>query len=149
MSARWMQRVGVLILFGAMAFATVVAQDHGSATLYKRIGGYDAVAAVVDGFLGRLLDDSHLARYFTGHSIDSMERIRQHIVDQICAATGGPCVYKGRDMKRTHHGLGISEDHWNRSVNHLVATMEKFKVPEKEKGELLAAISSMKKDIVE
>lgn len=58
--------------------------------LYKRFGGYDALAAVTDGLLQRLVSDAQFARFFGGHSTDSLKKIRQHIVDQLCAATGGP-----------------------------------------------------------
>ena len=118
-------------------------------SLYERLGGYNAVAAVVDDFVGRLVADPQLARFFTGHSTDSRKRIRQHVVDQLCAATGGPCIYTGRDTKTTHAGLGITEADWNASAKHLVATLDKFKVPQKEKDELLAIVSTLKKDIVE
>lgn len=118
-------------------------------SLYQRLGGYDAIAAVVDDFLGRLITDPQLNRFFTGASTDSKNRIRQLVVDQLCAATGGPCVYIGRSMKSSHAGLGITESDWQVSVNHLVATLDTFKVPQKEKDEVLAAISGLKGDIVE
>jgi len=118
-------------------------------SLYQRVGGYDALAAVVDDFVGRLITDKQFERFFVGHSVDSKKRIRQHILDQFCAATGGPCVYTGRDMKTSHMGLGITEAEWDAAAKHLVASLDKFKVPEKEKGELLAFVVSLKKDIVE
>ncbi len=118
-------------------------------SLYKRLGGYDAIAAVTDDFIGRLATDPQQSRFFVGHSDDSKQRIRQHIIDQLCQVTGGPCIYKGRDMKTTHKGLGITQADWDSSVKHLVATLDKFKVPEKEKNEVLAAVSSLKADIVE
>jgi hypothetical protein len=70
----------------------------------ERLGGYDAIAAVADDFIGRLVGDERFARFFADHSIDSTKPIRQLIVDQLCEATGGPCVYIGRDMKTTHEG---------------------------------------------
>src|SRR6266852_2969712 len=118
-------------------------------SLYKRLGGYDALAAVADDFIGRMATDKSLSRFFAGHSKDSLGRIRQLVVDQLCAATGGPCVYIGRDMKTAHQGMGITEADWNAAVGHLVATLEKFKVPEKEKNEVLGAVSSFKPAIVE
>jgi hemoglobin len=118
-------------------------------SLYERIGGYNALAAVVDDFVGRLVSDKQFDRFFAGHSIDSKKRIRQHILDQFCAATGGPCIYTGRDMKTSHAGLGITEAEWDAAAKHLVASLEKFKVPEKEKGEVLAFVVTLKKDIVE
>ena len=131
----------------------VWAQSNGgsqmqNATLYQRLGGYDALAAVTDDFIGRLIGDPQLSRFFTGFSTDSKVRIRQHIVDFLCAATGGPCKYEGRDMKTAHTGLNITETDWNVTVKHLTATLDKFKVPDREKNEVLQAIAAQKSDIV-
>ena len=138
----------LVFLFAFSAFA-----DHHSEaapkTLYQRLGGYDAIAAVTDDFIGRMAADKQLGRFFVGHSTGSLKRIRQLVVDQLCAATGGPCVYIGRDMKTAHKGMGISKAEWNAAAGHLVATLDKFKVPEAEKKEVLAAITSLEKDIVE
>ena len=118
-------------------------------SLYERLGGYNAVAAVVDDFVGRLVADKQFERFFVGHSTDSKKRIRQHIVDQFCAAAGGPCVYTGRTMKDSHAGLGITEADWDAAAKHLVATLDKFKVGETEKKDLLAFVTSLKGDIVD
>jgi hemoglobin len=141
-----MARTLALVL-SLVVCGSVFAAD--SPSLYKRLGGYDALAAVTDDFIGRLASDKSLQKFFAGHSKDSLVRIRQLVVDQLCAATGGPCAYIGRDMKSAHQGMGISEADWNTAAAHLVATLDKFKVPEKEKSEVLAAISSLKMDIVE
>ncbi len=137
---------GVLLAFAGQG--PVQAAPAGT-SLYARLGGYDAIAAVVDDFLGRLATDPQFQKFFVGHSQDSIHRIRQLIVDQFCQVTGGPCAYTGRDMKTAHKGLGITEADWNASVKHLIASLDKFKVPEKEKGELLAIAGKLKDDIVE
>lgn len=141
------------LVFLCLAFVSLSAfADHHSEkpkSLYQRLGGYDAVAAVTDDFIGRLATDKQLGKFFVGHSEDSLKRIRQHVVDQLCAATGGPCAYTGRDMKTSHKGMGITESDWTVAVNHLIATLDKFKVPEKEKSEVLGALSGLKADIVE
>jgi hemoglobin len=118
-------------------------------SLYDRLGGYDAIAAVVDDFIGRLVADKRLTKFFVGHSEDSLKKIRMHVIDQLCAAAGGPCLYTGRDMKTSHHGLGITSDDWDAAASHLVETLDKFKVPAAEKGELLAFVGTLKKDIVD
>lgn len=134
----------------AVMVAAISAQMTPSATsLYKRLGGYDAIAAVVDDFIPRLATDAQTGKFFVGTSKDSQGRIRQHLVDQICNATGGPCLYLGRTMKAAHAGLGITESDWQIGVKHLVASLDKFKVPAKEKDELLGAVSGLKADIVE
>jgi hemoglobin len=118
-------------------------------SLYKRLGGYDAIAAVSDDFIGRMAADKQLARFLVGLSDNSKAHLRQLVVDQLCAATGGPCLYVGRDMKTAHKGLGITGADWELAVKYLVESLDKFKVPEKEKGELLTIASSLKTDIVE
>lgn len=130
--------------------ASPAAQDGAAQkSLYARLGGYDAIAAVVDDFVGRLVTDKQFERFFSGHSTDSKKRIRQHILDQLCAAAGGPCVYTGRTMKASHEGLNITDAQWDAAAKHLVASLDKFKVPEKEKKELLDFVTTQKADIVE
>ena len=118
-------------------------------SLYDRLGGYNALALVVDDFIVRLVTDKQFDKFFVGHSTDSKKHIRQHILDQFCAATGGPCLYTGRDMKMSHSGLGITNAEWDAAAKHLVASLDKYKVPEKEKSEVLAFVTTLKKDIVE
>ena len=141
-----------LTLICVLTFAlSLAAAQHSEKpkSLYQRLGGYDAIAAVTDDFIGRLAADKQIAKYFAGHSEDSLKKIRQHVVDQLCAATGGPCVYTGRDMKTSHKGMGITEAEWNQAAALLVQTLDKFKVPAQEKSEVLAAVGGLKKDIVE
>jgi hemoglobin len=124
--------------------AQMAAQD----SLYKRLGGYDALAAVTDDFIGRLATDPKLGRFFVGLSTDSKTRVRQHVVDFLCQATGGPCKYIGRDMVTAHTGLGITEDDWTSSVQHLGETLNKFKVPAREQQDVVNAIAPLKSQIV-
>lgn len=126
-----------------------MANNQEKKSLYVRLGGYDAIAAVVDDFIGRLVADKRFSRFFVGHSEDSLKKIRQHVLDQLCAAAGGPCLYTGRDMKTSHHGLGITSDDWDASAKHLVESLDNLKVPQAEQGELLAFVGTLKKDIVD
>jgi len=118
-------------------------------SLYARLGGYDAIALVVDDFIHRLATDKRFEKFFSGFSEDSQKRLRQHILDQFCAAAGGPCLYTGREMRTVHKGLGITEADWDAAAKHLVAALDKYKVPEAEKNDLLAFVVTQKKDIVE
>ena len=136
-----------LALVLAVMSGTAVAQVKPD-SLYKRIGGYDAIAAVTDNFVPRLVKDPALAKYFV-HSKDSLMKIRQLAVDMICWATGGPCVYIGRDMKTSHAGLGITAAEWEKAVGHFADTLDQFKVPVKERQELLDLVSKLRADIVE
>lgn len=118
-------------------------------TLYQRLGGYDAIAAVTDDFLRRLTTDPHLARFFTGLSTDSRNRLRQEVVELLCRVADGPCNYTGRSMKASHAGLGITAADWQAAGADLTATLDKFKVPAAEKEAVLGYISLLRQDIVE
>ena len=139
------QTLAIALVFAVVASAAAQPKPD---SLYKRLGGYDAIAAVVDNFVPRLVKDPMLAKYFV-HSQDTLMHIRQLAVDQICALTGGPCIYIGRDMKTAHKGLGISGAEWDAAVKHLTATLDQFKVPAAEKDELLKAVGALRSDIVE
>src|SRR5919107_3358220 len=137
------------VLVAALAASASAQDGMMKKSLYERLGGYNAIAAVVDDFVGRLIADKQFERFFAGHSTDSKKRIRQHIVDQFCAAAGGPCVYTGRTMKDSHTGLGITDAEWDAAAKHLVASLDKFKVGAQEKTDLLAFVSGLKADIVD
>jgi hemoglobin len=140
--------LALALLLTVSGSAHRLGQGKAEKTLYQRLGGYDKIAAVADDFIGRLAADPRFAKFFAGFSVDSKKRLRQHLVDQLCAAAAGPCVYTGRDMKTTHAGLGISEDDWNAAAIHLVESLDKNKVPKKEKEDVLAFVTTLKKDIV-
>jgi hemoglobin len=133
-------------------FALPLPGPQGPATsqdsLYKRLGGYDAIAAVTDDFVGRLVTDPKEGRFFVGLSNDSKTKVRQHVVDFLCAATGGPCKYTGRNMTTAHTGLGITEEDWAITVKALGETLNKFKVPAREQQDVVSAIAGLKSQIV-
>ena len=114
-------------------------------SLYDRLGGKPAITAVVDDFVANVAADSRINRYFARANIP---RLKQNLVDQICAGTGGPCTYTGKDMKTAHAGMGISEADFNALVGDLVKSLDKFNVPDKEKNELLGILGPMKPSIV-
>ncbi len=117
--------------------------------LYERLGGYDAISAVCDDLISRLMKDSQLGRFWAHRGSDGLAREKQLLIDFLCAAAGGPLHYRGRDMKPTHVGMCISDSDWELFISHLNATIEKFDVPATETKELLAFIESTRADIVE
>lgn len=117
-------------------------------TLYHRLGGYDTIAALVDDFLARMLKDPVIEPFFHDLQTGEKQRVRQMLVDQLCEVAGGPCVYVGKDMRTAHTGLKITDQDWNKAVAHLVETLELFRVPTKERGELLAAVAALRDEIV-
>ena len=115
-------------------------------TLYERLGGTPAIQAVVDDFVGNVASDKRINHFF---SKADPARVKAKLVEQICAATGGPCTYTGRDMKTVHKGMGIGEADWDATIEDLTKSLRKFKVPRKEQKELLAVLAPTKPDIVE
>ncbi len=118
-------------------------------TLYRRLGGYDVIAAVIDDLFGSLRADPRFARFGMGRSMDSHHRARQLLVDQVCNLAGGPCFYTGRDMKTSHVGLGITEAEWEANLQYTAAALRKNGVPEREQAEVLALFTRYKAEIVE
>jgi len=117
----------------------------GSKPLYDRLGGKEAITAVVDDFVGNLGADERINQRFANTDISKLKTL---LVEQICQATGGPCTYTGRDMKTTHKGMNLTDGDFNALVEDLKKSLDKFKVPDKEQGELLSALGGMKGDVV-
>jgi hemoglobin len=118
-------------------------------TLYERLGGYDAIALIVDEFLRRLRADPMFARFGGGRSLDSTQRGREFLVSQMCELSGGPCKYFGRDMKTTHGGLAITTAEWEACLRHTADALDHLGVRAKEKEEFLGLFEIYRDDIVE
>src|SRR5437762_1612891 len=114
------------------------------ASLYTRLGGYDAIAAVIDDLLPRLRSDVLLSRFWTSpRSVDTHNRERQLAVDFIAAAAGGPTYYLGRDMKVSHKGMGITKADYAAFMRCLALSLDTFEVSEPERSEVVAFITSL------
>ena len=131
----------------AATFAPATAEEK---TLYQRLGGEPAITAVVDDFTARAAANPKVNFLRNGKyaNID-VPKFKKHLVAMVAAATGGPQKYAGRDMKTAHKGMAISDAEFDALAADLVATLDKFKVPAKEKDELLKIVGSTRADIVE
>ena len=104
------------------------------------------IASVVEEFLTNVTVDNRInGRFATA----DLAKLRGHLLDQFCMMTGGPCVYRGRDMKSTHAGMKITSLEFDALVEDLVRALDRFKLPAREKGELLHLLGPLKKEIVE
>ncbi len=122
------------------------ATASGDAKLFDRLGGMDAINAVVKDFVEQqVAKDTRINSFFANADIPGLEK---KLADQICQASGGPCTYTGKDMKTAHAGMGVAEKDFNALVEDLVKSLDKFSVKEKEKSDLLGALGMMKGDIV-
>lgn len=118
-------------------------------SLYERLGGYDAISAVANELLSRLRADAGLGRFWQNRGEDGIQREKQLLIDFLCAKAGGPMYYRGRDMTLTHRGMKISQGDWDSFIAILTATLEHFKVPERERSDVLGFIDSTRAEIVE
>ncbi len=114
-------------------------------SLFDRLGGLPAITAVVDEFVNRTTADPRIKERFFNTDAVNLKRL---LTEFVCAATGGPCTYTGRDMPTSHAGMDLVDDEFTALVENLAGALDKFKVPDKEKGELLGALGPLKPQIV-
>jgi len=146
----WRRSIGTLAAVAALVAGCGGGMQGGMMAmekkpLYDRLGGQPAITAVVDDFVGNVAGDTRINKRFATADIP---RLKTMLVNQICEASGGPCKYTGASMKDAHKGMKITDAEFNALVEDLVKSLDKFKVPAQEKGELLAALGGMKGDIV-
>lgn len=140
----WLAVLGVVGL-GLGACAEMEKKEMASPSLYDRLGGKEAIVAVVDDFIANVAADERINGFFANTDIP---KLKANLVDQVCAASGGPCAYTGKDMKSAHAGMGITEDQFNAMGEDMLATLTKFEVPEAETNEVMSLLGSMQGDIV-
>ena len=118
-------------------------------SLYRRLGGYDTIAAIIDDLLSRMLADPRVNHYWRGKSRINLQRERQIFVEHLCAAAGGPVYYTGRAMRTAHLGLGITGEEWAVFMNHLEDTLNNIPTGPPERTEVLAAAAALRDEVVE
>lgn len=146
---RFIRGFSQALLVGALCVGFTLPAAAADRSLYERLGGYNAISAVVDDVVLQIAADEKLGRFWAHRGGDGIAREKQLIVDFIVAKAGGPLYYTGRDMKISHEGMRIDEQDWTILINALKSTLAKFQVPKRESGEVLAFFGGTKKDIVE
>ena len=115
-------------------------------SLYDRLGGIDAITAVVRAVVDRQMKDDRINQKFARTNVD---RLIKEFVDLICQATGGPCTYTGRNMTEAHHNMGVTNGEFQAFVEDVVAVLNDFKVGATEQDELLNTLAPLRKEIIE
>jgi len=133
---------GILFICLMAAFSFAQAAEK---TLYERLGGKPAVTAVISQFVDYNNADEVIKSRWDP---DNVENLKLYLTELVCNATGGGCIYTGQHMDVAHAGLNITEEEFGRVAANLVKALDKFKVPEKEKGELMTIIGSLKDQVV-
>ena len=114
-------------------------------SLYERLGGKGAIVAMVDDFMVRVMDDSRINGLFAQSNVDAL---KPRLVDQLCEAAGGPCTYTGASMKKAHQGRGIGDVQFDAFTGDFTKSLDRFRVPEREKAEVLAILTKLRTAVV-
>jgi hemoglobin len=133
------------VLLGCLMLSGCATAPAPEPSLFVRLGGLPALTAVTDKTIDLTATDPRTSRSFDGVKL---KPLKQSIVSFLCQATGGPCKYEGESMANAHRGLGITSAEFDAMVGQLVDTLDQFKVPAKEKNELLQLLGPLKADIV-
>jgi len=131
----------IVALSGALLSACASSEP----SLYQRLGGTPGIAAVMDDFVDNVRADPAIGKRFVAADIP---HTKQMLTELVCQASGGPCKYSGRSMKEIHRGMGIRDDEFNAMVGDMNKTLDKFRLPQRERGEVLSLLASLKGDIV-
>jgi hemoglobin len=115
-----------------------------ASSIYERVGGYEALQAVVEAFYTRVLADEALSPFFVG---TNMTRMKGRQVEFFSAALGGPDPYIGASMKQVHRGRGITKVHFDLVAGHLADAMTVAGVRSELLTQIIAAVSPLADDI--
>ena len=177
MRARGVALVGIVVLTVTLAgcatmeppptlYERLKAVDFLPGGAQRTVAGRDAIALVVDDFVANMVANPTIKGRFNFKEspktkaliakglppalaeLQVVSTFKANLADQICEATGGPCSYLGREMKVTHAGMKITDAEWNATVEALVKALDRRKVSEKEKTELIGVLGSLKGGIV-
>ncbi len=139
----------LMMFFVLISTTSNLSQAETERSLYERLGGYDAISAVVDVFLTKVWEDPIVGRFFVGMGTDTRNQLRQKNKNLICANTGGPCKKINRPLEITHAGLGITDKEFDIVVGYIGETLKEFKVPHKEYDELMTKVGNLRNYVVE
>lgn len=133
-----------IFCMGLSSCTTMKSSSSSDKSLYDRLGGKGAITAVVDKFVGYVAADQKINMFFAKTDIP---HLKMELVDQVCAATGGPCTYTGKDMKSAHKGMNINDEQFNALVGDLTHALNDFNVGSREQGELIGALAGLRGDV--
>lgn len=119
-------------------------------TLFERLGGTAGITAIVDDIIEAHMNNPAINARFKPYAEqpERFAKIRQHTIDFFSAGGGGPVEYKGRDMPTTHQGMNISSAEYMHVIDDIIGVLEKHKIDEESKKDVLAILWSLKETII-
>ena len=130
------------LLMTGISFAQTAPQND---QLYKAFGEKTGLVTLMDDFMVRLLADPRTGPHFKPAN---QQRVKEQLVDQLCVLGGGPCVYKGADMKSSHANLDIKKSDFNALVEVLQQSMDAKGIPFRTQNQMLALLAPMHRDTI-
>lgn len=146
---RFGQSFLLILIFAVIGMTSSLSLAETDRSLYERLGGYDAISAVVDVFLTKVWEDPVVGRFFVGMGTDTRNQLKQKNTNLMCASTGGPCKTINRPLAEAHVGLGITDKEFDIVADYLGTTLKEFKVPQKEYDELMGKVGGLRDYVVE
>jgi len=135
----------VLATSAAALFCTTAAAQGAPRSLYERLGGKEALSAVVGELWSVVAADARINRHFAS---TRPEVFGSQLVDFLCQASGGPCQYRGKDMVAAHTGMQLSEGDFTALAEDTALVLDRFKVPAREKGEVMDMLGGLRPAVV-
>lgn len=124
---------------------TNAAPTAANSALFVTFGGKAGLVKLMDDFMVRLLADPRTGPHFKPAN---QQQIKEQLIDQFCVVIGGPCVYKGADMKSAHANLDITKGDFNALVEALQLAMDAQGIAFSAQNQLLAALAPMHRDVI-
>jgi hemoglobin len=135
-----------LLIIVAMTIASLTSSiAMADDSLYQSFGQKAGLTALMEDFVPRLLKDPRMEPFFAKAN---QQNLKEQLTNQICQVTGGPCIYKGVDMKTVHRELDITKGNFNALVEVLQDSMDAQKIPFRAQNKLLALLAPMHRDVI-
>ena len=139
------RRLSRLVASIAVAVSCAAQAAPGTDPLFDALGGKPGINALVDDFVPRLAADAKIGAFFKD---TNLRELKKQLADQLCAVSGGGCVYEGGDMKSAHADMKIARADFNRLVELLQDAMDARSIPFTEQNRLLARLAPMHRDVI-
>jgi hemoglobin len=134
-----------LITIAALLLSSLAAPAFADDALYQSLGQKPGLTALMDDFMVRLMADPRMQPFFKD---TNQAQFKSQLVDQLCQVAGGPCQYKGPDMKTAHGEMDITKSHFNALVEVLQQSMDARNIPFSVQNKLLAQLAPMHRDVI-
>lgn len=144
LKSAWLGAVCMTLLW------TACNQTENPNPLYNRIGGVDTIGILMDSFLVKVAADTVINSYFTPTFNDPIRTLnfKNHLINQLCQATGGPCVYTGKTMTVAHQGMMITDEEYNAILDDMKDALNTLPFEQDEKDEIIAILENYREDII-